>query len=64
MKWWGWLTIAVIGPLIWIAVLAALESLSFLVFTEAQILQAIASGAILIWLCCISAALVQKARRK
>ncbi len=58
MKWWGWLAIAIVGPIMWGAVATILEEVGWF---PGESLETVIAGAVLIWGCCIVIPLVQKA---
>ena len=54
MKWWGWLVIAVVGPIMWVRLLVARDTVGWVENDT------IFGGIIFIWGCCIVIPLVQK----
>ncbi len=58
MKWWGWLTIAIVGTIMWGAVAIIWEEIGW--FPKGSI-EIVIAGTVLIWGCCIVIPVVQKA---
>jgi len=62
MKWWGWLVIAVMGPVMWGGIIVLLDSLD--IISSSNWRDVFIGGVIIIVAGCIAIPLVQKARKK
>lgn len=64
MKWWGWLAIAIFGPVVWAGLIAFLHSVQWLnILGKENAIGAVGGGVVIIWGCCVAIPFVQKAIR-